>query len=121
MLALAEVLPERYWIEINERLVPFGKFICTGAAAPVLDLPAALDVPAGRRDGASMIVPRIQRILDRAAPYTPGHPAADTSPTRERGSFADVPQGLTVTLAPPVGLVLGHGRPWVDPFPRAAF
>jgi endonuclease-3 len=30
MLALAAVLPERYWIEINERLVPFGKFICTG-------------------------------------------------------------------------------------------
>lgn len=23
-------LPERYWIEINERLVPFGKFVCTG-------------------------------------------------------------------------------------------
>jgi endonuclease-3 len=30
MLALAEILPERYWIEINERLVPFGKFVCTG-------------------------------------------------------------------------------------------
>jgi len=30
MLALAGVLPERYWIEINERLVPFGKFVCTG-------------------------------------------------------------------------------------------
>lgn len=30
MLALAGVLPERYWIEINERLVPFGKSICTG-------------------------------------------------------------------------------------------
>ncbi len=30
MLALAQALPERYWIEINERLVPFGKFICTG-------------------------------------------------------------------------------------------
>jgi endonuclease-3 len=29
--ALAQELPERYWIEINERLVPFGKFICTGA------------------------------------------------------------------------------------------
>lgn len=28
--ALAAVLPERYWIEINERLVPFGKFVCTG-------------------------------------------------------------------------------------------
>ncbi len=28
--ALAETLPKRYWIEINERLVPFGKFICTG-------------------------------------------------------------------------------------------
>ncbi|HEX2998753.1 MAG TPA: endonuclease III [Armatimonadota bacterium] len=23
-------LPRRYWVEINERLVPFGKFICTG-------------------------------------------------------------------------------------------
>lgn len=28
--ALAAILPERYWIEINERLVPFGRFICTG-------------------------------------------------------------------------------------------
>jgi endonuclease-3 len=31
MGALAQILPERYWIEINERLVPFGKFICTGS------------------------------------------------------------------------------------------
>ncbi len=30
MAALAAVLPERYWIEINERLVPFGKSVCTG-------------------------------------------------------------------------------------------
>src|SRR4051794_30651255 len=29
--ALAEKLPEKYWIEINERLVPFGKTICTAA------------------------------------------------------------------------------------------
>jgi endonuclease-3 len=29
MAALEKVLPRRYWIEINERLVPFGKFICT--------------------------------------------------------------------------------------------
>ena len=28
--ALAAKLPERYWIEINERLVPFGKHVCTG-------------------------------------------------------------------------------------------
>src|SRR4051794_20896173 len=28
--ALAARLPERYWIEINERLVPFGKSVCTG-------------------------------------------------------------------------------------------
>src|SRR3954452_14364724 len=34
MAALVAKLPERYWIEINERLVPFGKFICTGAAPP---------------------------------------------------------------------------------------
>lgn len=30
MPALAAVLPQRYWIEINERLVPFGKRVCTG-------------------------------------------------------------------------------------------
>ena len=30
MLALEETLPERYWIRINELLVPFGKHICTG-------------------------------------------------------------------------------------------
>ncbi len=30
MVALAGKLPQQYWIEINERLVPFGKHICTG-------------------------------------------------------------------------------------------
>jgi len=30
MAALEAILPRRYWIEINERLVPFGKFVCTG-------------------------------------------------------------------------------------------
>ena len=28
--ALEKVLPERYWIEINALLVPFGKHVCTG-------------------------------------------------------------------------------------------
>ena len=28
--ALAQKLPEKYWIEINQLLVPFGKHICTG-------------------------------------------------------------------------------------------
>jgi endonuclease III len=32
MSALHEILPRRYWIEINERLVPFGKAICTGTS-----------------------------------------------------------------------------------------
>lgn len=32
MAALTEILPEPYWIEINERLVPFGKTVCTGVA-----------------------------------------------------------------------------------------
>ena len=41
--ALEEVLPKRYWIEINRLLVPFGKHICTGAlpkcsTCPVLDM-----------------------------------------------------------------------------------
>lgn len=30
MVALMELLPRPYWVEINERLVPFGKWICTG-------------------------------------------------------------------------------------------
>ena len=34
MRALAAVLPQRYWIELNERLVPFGKLraLAEGAA-----------------------------------------------------------------------------------------
>lgn len=30
MSALEQVLPKRYWIEINRLLVPFGKHICPG-------------------------------------------------------------------------------------------
>jgi endonuclease-3 len=30
MVALEERLPERYWVEINRLLVPFGKHVCTG-------------------------------------------------------------------------------------------
>lgn len=32
LAALERILPERYWIEINALLVPFGKHICTGKA-----------------------------------------------------------------------------------------
>jgi endonuclease-3 len=43
MPALEKVLPEKYWIEINRLLVPFGKHICTGerpkcSTCPVLDM-----------------------------------------------------------------------------------
>jgi endonuclease III len=43
MVALETVLPQRYWVEINERLVPFGKHICTGtrpkcSTCPLLDM-----------------------------------------------------------------------------------
>jgi endonuclease-3 len=43
MLALEATLPERYHVEINRLLVPFGKHICTGAlpkcsTCPVLDM-----------------------------------------------------------------------------------
>lgn len=43
MAALAEILPRRYWIEINRLLVPFGKHVCTGArpkcsTCPVFDM-----------------------------------------------------------------------------------
>src|SRR5205085_9091383 len=30
MKALMEKLPQRYWVEINALLVPFGKHVCTG-------------------------------------------------------------------------------------------
>lgn len=30
LAALEKQLPQRYWVEINELLVPFGKHICTG-------------------------------------------------------------------------------------------
>jgi endonuclease-3 len=30
LAALERALPKKYWIEINRRLVPFGKHICTG-------------------------------------------------------------------------------------------
>jgi endonuclease III len=32
MKALEAKLPRRYWVEINELLVPFGKHVCTGTA-----------------------------------------------------------------------------------------
>lgn len=43
MLALEAVLPERYWVEINRLLVPFGKHICTGplphcSTCPLLEM-----------------------------------------------------------------------------------
>jgi endonuclease III len=51
--ALAEKLPERYWIEINRLLVPFGKHICTGplphcSTCPVLDMCRQVGVTAHR-------------------------------------------------------------------------
>lgn len=30
LVALEATLPQRYWVEINQRLVPFGKHVCTG-------------------------------------------------------------------------------------------
>jgi len=43
MAALVGKLPPRYWIEINERLVPFGKAVCIAArpkcpACPLLPM-----------------------------------------------------------------------------------
>ena len=32
MAALEQKLPRQYWIEINERCVPFGKFVCVGVS-----------------------------------------------------------------------------------------
>lgn len=53
MGALAAKLPERYWIEINERLVPFGKAVCTGvrprcSTCPLFSMCAQVGVGAHR-------------------------------------------------------------------------
>jgi endonuclease-3 len=43
MVALGVKLPEKYWVDINRLLVPFGKHICTGvrpkcSTCPVLEM-----------------------------------------------------------------------------------
>lgn len=53
MLALETKLPQKYWVEINRLLVPFGKHICTGrlprcSTCPVLDMCRQVDVEAHR-------------------------------------------------------------------------
>jgi endonuclease-3 len=53
LVALEVVLPERYRVEINRLLVPFGKFICTGTAprcstCPVLAMCRQVGVRAHR-------------------------------------------------------------------------
>ena len=53
MLALEANLPQKYWIEINRLLVPFGKHICTGnlphcSTCPVLDMCQQVGVKAHR-------------------------------------------------------------------------
>jgi len=49
LAALQAKLPQKYWIEINERLVPFGKYVCTGPrphcpACPLLSMCRQVDV-----------------------------------------------------------------------------
>ncbi len=53
MAALERTLPERYWIEINALLVPFGKHICTGvrpkcSTCPVLSMCRQIGVTSHR-------------------------------------------------------------------------
>jgi len=53
MAALIEKLPERYWVEINRVLIPFGKHICTGSLpwcsqCPVRDFCQQVGVTAHR-------------------------------------------------------------------------
>ncbi|HUZ01428.1 MAG TPA: endonuclease III [Thermomicrobiaceae bacterium] len=53
MAALEATLPERYWVEINRLLVPFGKHVCTGqlprcSSCPVLDMCEQVGVAAHR-------------------------------------------------------------------------
>ncbi|HEX6986935.1 MAG TPA: endonuclease III, partial [Planctomycetaceae bacterium] len=43
MAALRERLPQKFWVELNALLVPFGKHVCTGrlpkcSTCPLLDM-----------------------------------------------------------------------------------
>jgi len=53
LAALEQKLPEKYWVEINALLVPFGKHICTPigpkcSICPLLDMCAQRGVPSSR-------------------------------------------------------------------------
>ncbi len=53
MTALQEKMPQRYWVEINALLVPFGKHVCTGTApkcstCPLLEMCAQVGVTSHR-------------------------------------------------------------------------
>lgn len=53
LAALERVLPERWWVDINRLLVPFGKHVCTGvrprcSSCPLLDMCARVGVTAHR-------------------------------------------------------------------------
>lgn len=53
MTALEAKLPQKYWIELNRLLVPFGKHICTGelpkcSSCPVLEMCRQIGVKAHR-------------------------------------------------------------------------
>jgi endonuclease-3 len=53
MEALEQILPRRYWVEINRLLVPFGKHVCTGhlpkcSTCPVLEMCRQVGVTAHR-------------------------------------------------------------------------
>lgn len=53
MTVLEVKLPQRYWVEINRLLVPFGKHICTGnlprcSTCPVLNMCQQVDVKTHR-------------------------------------------------------------------------
>lgn len=48
-IALEQKLPQTYWVEINQLLVPFGKHICTGqhphcSTCPLVDMCPRVDV-----------------------------------------------------------------------------
>jgi endonuclease III len=53
MVALEAKLPKKYWIEINQLLVPFGKHVCTGqrphcSTCPLLEMCAQVGVEEAR-------------------------------------------------------------------------
>lgn len=114
MAALAALLPQRYWIEINERLVPFGKRVCTGlrprcSTCVLLSMCQRVGVMKG--SVASTLVRRfLGRFAERACPVSV-FSAPGFRPGRSLCACAGIADTASRWIAPPASVGCSAARP----------